>query len=61
MQWLCNSFILKTSTAKGLYFLVGSLSKCVCRLLLAYEDNSIILDSTGTDYDEFVAKFSGTI
>lgn len=26
--------------------------------LLTYDDNSIILDSTGTDYDEFVSKFS---
>ena len=32
---------------------------CVCRALLAYDDNSIILDSTGTEYDEFVSKFSG--
>jgi len=31
----------------------------MCRALLTYDDNSIILDSTGTDYDEFVSKFSG--
>jgi len=28
---------------------------------LAYDDDSIILDSTGTHYDEFVSKFSGRI
>jgi len=37
------------------------LLKCVCRALLTYDDNSIILDSTGIDYDEFVSKFSGEI
>ena len=41
--------------------IIGKPIMIFCRAVLTYDDSSIVLNSTGVCYDEFLGKFTGML